>query len=64
MSVEIVAEFTTNHLGNMNLLARMVEAAKAAGADCVKIQRKDVEEFYSKEKLDFALPLLIATSEK
>ena len=49
--VEIVAEFTTNHLGNLNLLLRMVDAAADAGADCIKMQAKDVESFYSQEKL-------------
>ncbi len=52
MGVEIVAEFTTNHLGNPRLLRRMTEAAKAAGADSVKMQMKDVETFYTKEQLD------------
>ena len=50
--VEIVAEFTTNHFGHMGLLRRMVDAAKAAGADTVKMQAKDVESFYTQEKLD------------
>ncbi|KKN79767.1 hypothetical protein LCGC14_0336220 [marine sediment metagenome] len=52
MSVEIVAEFTTNHLGNMTLLHRMVQKAKAAGADSVKLQRKDIDAFYTQEQLD------------
>jgi sialic acid synthase SpsE len=47
----MVAEFTTNHLGNLNLLLRMVEAAAAAGSDLIKVQKKDVESFYSAEKL-------------
>lgn len=49
--VEIVAEFTTNHLGNLNLLLRMVDAAAAAGADTIKMQKKDVDTFYAPEKL-------------
>lgn len=47
----VVAEFTTNHLGNLNLLLQMVDAAAAAGCDLIKIQKKDVETFYSPEKL-------------
>lgn len=47
-----VAEFTTNHMGNLNVLLRMVEEAAKAGASMIKMQRKDVENFYSKEKLD------------
>ncbi|MEM8949573.1 MAG: N-acetylneuraminate synthase family protein [Pseudomonadota bacterium] len=49
--MEFVAEFTTNHMGNLNVLLRMVEAAKWAGADIIKMQKKDVETFYSEEKL-------------
>lgn len=47
-----VAEFTTNHMGNLNVLLRMTERAHAAGCDLIKMQRKDVERFYSKDKLD------------
>ncbi len=47
-----VAEFTTNHMGNLNILLRMVEKAAGAGCDYIKMQKKDVETFYTKEKLD------------
>lgn len=47
-----VAEFTTNHMGNLNLLFKMTESAKMCGADFIKMQKKDVENFYSKEKLN------------
>jgi len=50
--MEFVAEFTTNHMGNLNLLMRMVESAAWAGADLIKMQKKDVETFYSQEKLN------------
>lgn len=50
--VKFTAEFTTNHMGNFNVLMRMVELAAEAGADYVKMQKKDVDNFYSKEKLD------------
>lgn len=46
------AEFTTNHMGNFNVLMRMVERAADAGADYIKMQKKDVENFYSEEKLN------------
>ena len=46
-----VAEFTTNHMGNLNVLLRMAEEAKRSGADYIKMQKKDVEHFYSREKL-------------
>ena len=50
--VEFVAEFTTNHMGNLNLLLKMVDAAADAGASLIKMQKKDVENFYSQEKLN------------
>jgi N-acetylneuraminate synthase len=49
-----VAEFTTNHMGNLNVLLRMVEEAAAAGCSLIKMQKKDVESFYSQQKLDSA----------
>lgn len=51
-STQFVAEFTTNHMGNLNLLLRMAEAAAEAGCDFIKMQKKDVDSFYSQEKLD------------
>ncbi len=58
MVEEFVAEVTTNHMGNLNVLLAMVDAAKAAGATSLKMQKKDVETFYSQAKLDapFASP--------
>ena len=47
-----VAEFTTNHMGNLNLLFKMVDSAKEAGADYIKMQKKDVKSFYTKDKLN------------
>ena len=47
-----VAEFTTNHMGNLNLLLRMVERAAWSGCDAIKMQKKDVSSFYAREKLD------------
>ena len=52
MFPEFVFEFTTNHMGNLNVLLRMVEKAVWAGCDYIKMQKKDVETFYTKEKLD------------
>lgn len=49
---EFTAEFTTNHMGNFNVLMRMVEQAVDAGADYIKMQKKDVENFYTEEKLN------------
>ena len=49
--VSVVAELTTNHFGNRTRLERMVRAARAAGADFVKVQKRDVNSFYSLEQL-------------
>ena len=49
--VAIVAELTTNHFGDRSRLERMVRASHAAGADYVKLQKRDVEAFYSAEQL-------------
>ncbi|MDD3531296.1 MAG: N-acetylneuraminate synthase family protein [Candidatus Pacebacteria bacterium] len=50
--VVIVAEITTNHLGDVERLKRMVRLAKEAGADLIKIQKRNVETFYPAGKLD------------
>jgi sialic acid synthase SpsE len=50
--VEIVAEITTNHFGDTNRLIQLITAAKSAGADSIKLQMRDVQTFYSKEKLE------------
>jgi len=52
--IRFIAEFTTNPMGNLNLLLRMVEKAAEAGCSLIKMQKKDVDTFYSAEKL--ALP--------
>lgn len=50
---QFVAEFTTNHMGNFNLLTQMVFAAKfVAGANYIKMQKKDIESYYSEDKLN------------
>lgn len=50
--VLITAELTTNHFGDKRRLERMVRTAHASGADFVKVQKREVETFYSKEQLD------------
>jgi sialic acid synthase SpsE len=49
--VIIVAEFTNNHLGDPERIKEMVYRAKEAGADLVKVQKRDVDSFYSADKL-------------
>jgi sialic acid synthase SpsE len=50
--VEVVAEITTNHQGDMSKLLKMITLAKDAGADYVKLQKRDVDTFYSQEQLE------------
>lgn len=49
--VKVVAEITTNHFGDMERLQSMILAAKRAGADYVKLQKRDVDTFYSADEL-------------
>lgn len=50
--VKIVAEITTNHFGDLELLHKMIRAAAEAGADYIKLQKRDVESFYSQDELN------------
>jgi sialic acid synthase SpsE len=50
--VEIVAEITTNHFGNNDRIKQLMISAKKSGANSVKFQMRDVETFYSQEKLN------------
>lgn len=50
-TVEITAEITTNHFGDLDRLEQLVRAAHAAGADWVKVQKRDVEHFYTAVQL-------------
>jgi sialic acid synthase SpsE len=49
--VKVVAEITTNHFGDWNRLEAMIRAAKSAGADFIKLQKRNVGTFYSHEQL-------------
>jgi N-acetylneuraminate synthase len=49
--VLVVAEITTNHFGDMERLKVMIWLAKQAGADFIKLQKRDIESFYKPEML-------------
>lgn len=49
--VAVVAELTTNHFGDRTRLERMIRASKAAGADFIKLQKRDVAGFYTTDQL-------------
>lgn len=46
-----VAELCVNHLGSLNLAKRMITVAAEIGCDFVKLHHKDVDSFYTPEKL-------------
>lgn len=45
----IIAELGSNHNGDMALAKKLIDAAKAAGADCVKFQSWTKDTIFSKE---------------
>lgn len=47
-----VADFATNHLGNLDLLLRMAERAAWAGCSLIGMRKTDVESCASREELD------------
>ncbi len=50
--VFIIAELGTNHMGDVQITKKMITAAKNAGCDAVKLQKKNVEKIYTKQFLD------------
>lgn len=54
--IEITAELTTNHLGDLSRAKSMMRLAHSQGATLVKFQMRDVETFYKKDVLDGTYP--------
>lgn len=50
----IVAEFTNNHIGDPDRLVKMIALAKEAGADLIKVQKRNIDSFYTKDELNGA----------
>jgi sialic acid synthase SpsE len=48
----VIAEIGSNHNGDMGLARRLIDAAKASGADCVKFQSWSKETIFSKKTYD------------
>tara|TARA_Y100000590_G_scaffold433783_1_gene551256 strand:+ start:1986 stop:3041 length:1056 start_codon:yes stop_codon:yes gene_type:complete len=48
----VIAEIGSNHNGDMNLCKKIVDAAKEAGADCVKFQFFSTRSIFSKKTYD------------
>jgi len=49
--VIVVAEFTNNHIGDPKRLMKMIDLACESGADMIKLQKRDVDAFYTNEEL-------------
>ena len=52
MSIIIIGEIGINHNGDMDICKKLIDSAKDAGADCVKFQKRDINQVYTKEFLD------------
>ena len=52
MSIIIIAEIGINHNGDMDICKKLINVAKNAGADCVKFQKRDINQVYTQEFLD------------
>jgi len=52
MSIFIIAEIGINHNGDINICKQLIDVAKDAGADCVKFQKRDINQVYTQEFLD------------
>ena len=53
--VFIIAELGTNHMGDIKIAKKLIDAAVFAGCDAVKLQKKNVEKIYTKEFLDSSI---------
>ena len=50
--VFVIAEAGINHQGDINIAKELIKAAKEAGADCVKFQKRTIERILTKEGLE------------
>lgn len=52
MSIIVIGEIGINHNGDMAICKQLIDVAKDAGADCVKFQKRDINQVYTQEFLD------------
>jgi N-acetylneuraminate synthase len=52
MSIIVIAEIGINHNGDMNVCKQLIDVAANSGADCVKFQKRDINQVYTQEFLD------------
>jgi N-acetylneuraminate synthase len=52
MSIKIIAEIGINHNGEMSICKELIDVAADSGANCVKFQKRDIDQVYTQEFLD------------
>jgi len=52
MNLYLIAEIGINHNGSLDLAKQMIGAAKTAGFDAVKFQKRTIDKVYTKDLLD------------
>ena len=52
MSIIIIAEIGINHNGSMSICRQLIDVAKDSGANCVKFQKRDINQVYTQDFLD------------
>jgi N-acetylneuraminate synthase len=52
MSIVIVAEIGINHNGDMGICKELIDVAADSGANCVKFQKRDIDQVYTQEFLN------------
>lgn len=52
MTITIIAEIGINHNGDINVAKQLIDVAKNAGCDAVKLQKRDLDLVYTQEMLD------------
>jgi N-acetylneuraminate synthase len=52
MSIKIIAEIGINHNGDMDICKQLIDVALDSGADCVKFQKRDIDQVYTQEFLN------------
>jgi N-acetylneuraminate synthase len=52
MSITIIAEIGINHNGDMAICKQLIDVAQESGANCVKFQKRDIDQVYTQKFLE------------